>query len=177
MATSVNMTATAQNEKKIQRSITHINPTATDADLLAFVEGVNSLSTNTLEDARRIDTKSLMNDTKLPRNLRFINDSDQPITEIPLASVGSDIENTYGIILKADGLTYETPVFVQPIMKNLTGQTRTLLVEMNYLENDGFTYYMFIYGNSQDELGVSALTFYLPETDNYQAATATLQFV
>lgn len=56
---SFTMNITDQAEKKMTRSITDINPAATDDQIVQLAEGLNSLTTNTLGNISRVEKKDI----------------------------------------------------------------------------------------------------------------------
>lgn len=59
MATSFTMSQVTQDDKTITRSITNINPEASDSQISAFAKGLNNLTTNRLGTVNRIDKKEI----------------------------------------------------------------------------------------------------------------------
>lgn len=57
--TSINYVAADDNGKKIQKTLTSINPNASGADLLDFTQAMNSLSTDTYVSTARIERRDL----------------------------------------------------------------------------------------------------------------------
>ena len=62
MSTSITMNSTTQTGKQISRSITSVNPNATNSEISTFVKGLNALTTNTLGSINRVD-KTEIDDT------------------------------------------------------------------------------------------------------------------
>lgn len=56
---SFTMSVTDQADKKMTRSITDVDPSATDSQIVALAEGLNSLTTNTLSNISRVAKKDL----------------------------------------------------------------------------------------------------------------------
>lgn len=59
MATSFTITQTTQSDKKITRSITNINPEASDGQIAALAQGLNNLTTNRLDGVDRVDKRDI----------------------------------------------------------------------------------------------------------------------
>lgn len=57
--TTIQYFVTAPNGEKLQKTVTYVNPAASDAALLSFVQGANSLTNNTFGEAYRINKVSL----------------------------------------------------------------------------------------------------------------------
>lgn len=85
MATAINFTSTAQSGKKLNKTITDINPNAVNAHLKTFAQMLNGLTTNTYGSTSRIDKDELVaaTDLRTPtviiRNMEK-NNIDGPIT-------------------------------------------------------------------------------------------------
>lgn len=62
MATSITMETSTTAGKKSTRSITNVNPDATNSEIKNFVTGLNELTTNTLESVNRIDKTTIDTD-------------------------------------------------------------------------------------------------------------------
>lgn len=56
---SIQITAIDQNEKKVTDKISYVNPTATNEQLLAFAEQLNSLTTNTYTGTTKITEEAI----------------------------------------------------------------------------------------------------------------------
>lgn len=59
MQTSLNVTSIDSNNKKSTKSITYVNPNATNAELKTLAQKFNAISTNEYQDAERIDRQSV----------------------------------------------------------------------------------------------------------------------
>ena len=59
MQTSLNVTSLDGSNKKSTKSITYINPNATNAELKTLAQKFNAISTNEYQDAERIDRQSV----------------------------------------------------------------------------------------------------------------------
>ena len=57
--TALAVTSRQPNRKIITETITYANPAASDADLTAFVVGMNDLSKNKLVDVQRVQTDDI----------------------------------------------------------------------------------------------------------------------
>lgn len=53
--TSVVLTTTDQQGKKLQKTFTDINPNATNAQLVAFTRALNALTSNVYQETSRVD--------------------------------------------------------------------------------------------------------------------------
>lgn len=166
MATSIALNQTTQDSKKIQRSITHIDPSATNADILAFAEGLNGLSTNTLAEVRRVDTTDLLNDTRADRNIQLQYNSGTSVTSIAYSTLATTPENADVINLIANG--NPTPNQLT-ISRNLTGDGFLMI---DWYQNDDNLGITLTRGNENTAAGT--ITFSLPGTENYKPASITL---
>lgn len=73
MATSITMETSTTAGKKSTRSITDVNPDATNADIKNFVTGLNALTTNTLESVNRVDKTKIDTDkTYTPVTMQLV---------------------------------------------------------------------------------------------------------
>lgn len=158
MATSIIMNSKSQNDKKIQRSITYVSPTATDAEILAFTEGYNGLTTNTLTDVRRVDTTDLLNDTRLDRNMSLT------ISTFSYAAIDSSLTGGTNTKLTFDG--GGTPQFT----KQIDGDG-TLWLEW-YDLNPGE--WQILLTRDEDTSAYGTITVSLPGTDAYKPASVTI---
>jgi len=57
--TSIIVNSTATGNKKVQKTVTNVNPNATDNQMYQFAQALNALSTDTFEGAVRVDRKDL----------------------------------------------------------------------------------------------------------------------
>lgn len=89
MATNVVYSSVDASHKKYQRSITDFSPSADNANITEFVQGLNSLTSNTVTGIRKVEITDLLNpeeDTRLDRNLHLENNN-QTVTTITFASI------------------------------------------------------------------------------------------
>ena len=63
MTTSVILASTDTTGKKLQKTLTNINPSATSTQLKTFAQGLNGLTTNTYIETNRIDRITCDTDT------------------------------------------------------------------------------------------------------------------
>ena len=163
MATSLIMATTSQAGDTATRSITHIDPTATNAELKDFAESINGLTTNTLSDARRVDTTSLIKDTKLERNLQLSSST------ISASTISTNIETPTKITLTGAAVD-GNDLLMQKIQNedadycyvdwiNVIGEPNKVIIA--------------IVADSTVVAG-SEIIFSLPESGVYQAAAVTL---
>lgn len=64
MQTSLNVTSIDGSNKKSTKSITYVNPEATNAELKTLAQKFNAISTNEYQDAERIDRQSVEEPSK-----------------------------------------------------------------------------------------------------------------
>jgi len=161
--TSVVMDTVDQAHKQSSRSITYIDPNASNSDIKNFVEGLNGLTHQTLAAARRVDSTDIINDTRLTRNLTMSqssiawNDiSTQPlITTIEVTGTLTEITEVYTSMLFTTDGEGNIPYVGTAISEDATALTIALLRE----------------GNTKP---IDQITFIVPETATYAAATFTL---
>lgn len=174
MATSIITGSKTVENKKLQRSITNISSQATDTQLLNFAEGLNSLSTNTLYEVRRVDTTDLLGDTRLDRNLQLVTSGTSTVvTTLSFANIGN--AGTVDIItleLKGDGEFNDTEL---EVIRKCTGS------KMLYLDwastEDGL---LITFARDSQDSSTSTtpvtgtITFSLPGNTAYKPASVTL---
>ncbi len=107
MATSITM-ETSYSGKESTRSITNVNPNASDADIATFTKSLNALTDNTLKKVNRIDKNEIdPNITYYDVKLETLGDPSQNITfdattntlTINAAAAQQDTEETTGLIM------------------------------------------------------------------------------
>ena len=64
MQTSLNVTSLDGSNKKSTKSITYVNPDATNSELKTLAQKFNAISTNEYQDAERIDRQSVEESAK-----------------------------------------------------------------------------------------------------------------
>lgn len=93
MAINVLMNSVDTAHKKYQKSITDFSPSADNAHITEFVQGLNSLTSNTVTGIRKVEITDLLNpeeDTRLDRNLHLEDtNTSQTVTSINFASIGT----------------------------------------------------------------------------------------
>ena len=57
--TSIIVNSIATGNKKVQKTVTNVNPNATDNQMFQFAQALNALSTDTFDGAVRVDRKDL----------------------------------------------------------------------------------------------------------------------
>lgn len=180
MSTSVIINSTDSSENKMQQSITHIDPNATNSAIMNFVEGLNSLTNKTLTDVRKITTTDIMNNEKPSRNFQILDENYQPTTTLDsstvvdfsnhtnapavwLSYIGNTKPNIEVILPDNDNNVWLAVVYVQegfdPQRPNLKGSI------------------LFLKERPQDSTQGVKLVITVPENENYQAASEILTFV
>lgn len=165
-ATSIVMNSVDQASNKSTRSITHVNPSATQTELKNFVEGLNGLTTNTLADARRVDTTDIINDAKLSRNLTVT-----PAT-ISYATIATSIDDSTDITISGAGLDFDN---LQVSYKPDTGTYGALAFGWHGESDTAGIIFAIKEANTgigTKATGVITLTF--PANETYEEATATI---
>ena len=171
MATSAIMGIKTALDKKMQRSITNINPNAADSDIVDFIEGLNGLSTNTLTEVRRVDTTELLNDTRADRNLRLIRaDTSAELTTIAFTDLPSTIDTGINpLTIQCDG---EYSLTDLALTKNIEG---TAFIFCDWYGADDTKYFEIIKNISdQADTASGTITLSLPGTTNYKPAAVTI---
>lgn len=74
--TSVNYVATNDDGKKIQKTLTSINPKATGAEILEFTQSLNAMSTNTYAGTSRIEKRDLVPKTTATLEISEVAEAD-----------------------------------------------------------------------------------------------------
>lgn len=175
MATNLTIKGKAQNGDSNTTTINYVNPAATNEQLMSLATAFNDFTTNTITDVTRIDKSSLTSDSRSSRNIRILDENDQPITSIPLASLGEGLNNAFGVILQGEGINYEADFWVKfTFPKNGSTSTSAPCVNIDVMDGEADFY---VFKNGTDPLNASAMTVNFPATDLYQAVTVTLQII
>lgn len=167
MATSAIMGVKTTLDKKMQRSITNINPNAADGDIVNFVEGLNGLSTNTLTEVRRVDTTELLNDTRADRNLQF---EDETTTKtIQGSTLSSNANEPTALEITGNGLSNDNIIVNRLVAANAQG----------YVYSDWSAYSdtnmsIFFLRDAQSEVPETTITITVPATDSYKEGKLTI---
>lgn len=165
MATSAIMNMKTQDGKDLQRSITHINPSATSQQIKELIEGINGLSTNTLTEARRVDTTSLT-ETKSDPELQVLNSmGGSPVTSLKVADISTSAENSTIIYAYFAGngkisYTSDVEVFINMMYSQMSGTKKEYIIEL------------YRYPDSTQITGTITVT--TSETDTYYGGTYTI---
>lgn len=147
------LTATGPNAEVTTTTISYANPNATNAELLNFTRALNNLTQNTYGDTQKVTTTNL--DTEGTKQQAILTLSTTTITTANLVSQSRNISYTYN----GDGTVYISETNQDP-------GTITYRVHGNTLTVNG--------GSGPNPC---TLTLYSSETDNYTAASATLDIV
>lgn len=161
MATSLVMATTSQAGDTATRSITHIDPTVTNAKLKTFAEGMNGLTNNTLSDARRVDTTSLIKDTKLDRNLQLSQST------IAASNISMVLDSPTTITLSGADISLADLRVRKPNENNT-------YIYVEWVSNDSGGIDIELVGDAVSTASTSNIVFEVPETSNYEAASVTL---
>ena len=148
-------------------TINYVNPNATDEQLTSLATAFNDLTTNTVTDITRIDRNSLTASSKSTRNIRLENNGHQVVTSLAYSSLQTDPAEANTINLIADGGATPAELIVS---RNLTGNG-FLMVDW-YDNGDGVIGIALTKGGNDTSAGT--ITFTLPETEIYKAASVTL---
>lgn len=166
--TSLTMSTVATNGKKSTKSVTNIDPTATDTELLTFANALNNVTTNTLETVNKV-TKKELDGTSLDLNLTASkgNDSSNAITisgnNITVDS--TKIADTSDI----DAMTYLSLKFK---LNNVEIDIGQYIVEgSGDFYNDG---YLMTSGMAIDNHTGLNITFYKPSSATTGTASITI---
>lgn len=176
MSTSLSIKGKTQANESTTATVNYVNPNATNAQLVSLATALNDLTTNTIADITKISKESLMDSSKLSRNLFFSRTSNPPGTRIESVTMSS-------ISASTDDATY---IYIGG---DFTGVEDTdVSIKLTIGENSEEVYAAFAPAvdnylpavrliRSQYETpvtGSGTLTITTPETDIYQAASATL---
>lgn len=165
MATSIIMNTLDSQGAKSQRSITYVNEQASNYEMREFADALNDLTTNELTGISRVSTTDIMNaEEKLDRNLT-VKHNNVEITSITASELPdkTDASGQYLINVSYDG--GDTAPFVRNIMER-TGEVYICCVE-------GVNNWLFDLRKNNSPTG--SITIFIPETEQYKSATATLE--
>lgn len=165
MATNIIIETTSASGKKLQKAIANVNPNATNYELKVFAQSLNSLTSNTYVGTTRIDRVDI-SDARSPRDPHFtitpaairlgtFNEEPYKVT-CTLDYLGDDRTATYSGTIPTDGENTPLPVDVK---------AKQIVFDLTQIDGDVVC--------GQDTL---VLTFTLPATEDYDAATATVTF-
>lgn len=181
MSTSLSIKGKTSGGDGITTTINYVNPNATNEQLQSLASAFNNLTTNTISDVTRIDKNSLTESSKLSRNITFIDASTrQTLTTINAADISVGVpadESEFGLGITYAGIADSDTIYIKFTTdynsENMLSTTSTLF----YAASGGNPAYFAMYMAKADSTGtvdVSEITVYLPETDTYAAATATI---
>lgn len=161
--TSVVMQTTDQAQKKSSRSITYIDPNASNSDIKNFVEGMNDLTTQTLTAANRVDTTDILDATeKLPRNLQLSSST------IDVTTISQNVSDPTETTLTGAGLS------TTDLTLTKTNNATYMYVDWSS-DGEGGIIISLVGDMVAQTASASELTFKMPETDTYEAASITLK--
>ena len=162
---SVIFESTDTTGKKLQKTLTDINPDVDSVALRTFTQSLNSLTTNTYVGTSRVDKTDLANAVAKTTPTFTINPARVTLMGEPVS-----------ITLTYNGDAKE---FVFP-MQNMpsTQQSLQLLTVGGFTHTTGTNTYTFQIGRKSGSTGVQGtLKIQAPETDNYLAAEVSLTIV
>ncbi len=161
--TSIIITSTDTNNKKLQKTLTYANANASSSVLKSVAQQLNALTTNTYEKTDRIDRINC--DTEEPAG--------QKLT--PLLEIGSfEPENLYGVGFVTGLITY-----------NGDGE---LYFNIDHIDDEDlaegqphpcgfiYDYTLYILYDNSLEPGSFSGTVYATEGENYAARSATFSY-
>lgn len=124
MAINVLMNSVDTAHKKYQKSITDFSPSADNAHITEFVQGLNSLTSNTVTGIRKVEITDLLNpeeDTRLDRNLKLVEaGSSTVVTTLSFATiVTAGSLGLTSLELQGDGEFTDTEL---EVVRNCTGE-------------------------------------------------------
>lgn len=157
--TSLIITTEDSSQKKIQKSVTGINPDAQDADLLQYGRLFSSLSTNNYLSTYRVDKYDLSGPSKTARTLSAEFNVESPT----VGNIKSKYSSQSGLMLTVND--NDTTASGQYLVS--TGETQLFVDSTRMSTSDGF--YI-----KNSTLNPGVITIYAPETDNYTSATTTI---
>lgn len=166
-ATSIVMNNVDQASNKSTRSITHVNPSATQTELKNFVEGLNGLTTNTLADARRVDTTDIINDERLSHNLTVT-----PAT-ISASEITTSLADTPSFSITGSAIDLNRLQVSR--VYDVTDPSNALPMSFGWGGTSDGDNLFFITKDSGSGDPNCTITITLPEDSVYQEATATIK--
>lgn len=171
MKTNVVINSTATGGKALNKSLTDINPNASDSALYTFATELNALTTNSFGVASRVDKKDL----NLPAPTLTLDSSTTNVSSITSAT------NHYiyvGITYSGDGelsvsrppITAMPPRYAGARIVEVGGVKKLLIVANNSMGG--------IAGDNGDAYEpTTVFTVYASETNNFAAASTTFTVV
>lgn len=122
-STSIIMELQNQEGKKTSKSITDVDPNATNGDIKAFTTGMNALTNNTLGNITKVDKTTIDKTlTYVDTALTFIKDND-PNNAITIE--GNIITVDYTKVVDTEILSQQTNIMITP------ENTRPALLDFN----------------------------------------------
>ena len=175
--TSFTMKLKSGVDDESTRSVTDINPNATDSQIVGLAQGLAGLTTDTLESINRVETRELSTAEKLPRELT-LNSTTATLTQIRQETTANSAYNPT-LSITSDGTDIsEDPLSVKGGMY-IKDYTCCLPACIRYDDWDGmevsYPNLLICCGNSYDNLGAmtGTITVALPENEKYAYAEAT----
>lgn len=174
MATSLSIKGKTSGGDGVTTTINYVNPNATNGQLQSLASAFNDLTTNTVSDVTRIDKNSLTNTVaKLPRNLQ-LKQGDAVITTVSNATLSTTMQGGTEVLIVFDG----TDITAADFSIKMTADTpahEPPFTNWYSWDDDGTTIHnMYLARYTQVDCVGTVITISLPETDTYEAATATL---
>lgn len=168
--TAIAMRTKDQSDTTGTTTINYVNPNATSEQLQSLASAINALTTNQIVDLTRIDKQVLGSEiAKLPRNLT-ITPATLNYSNLVTTVDGAFNQETTKPVIAFDG----TDVTNSDVSITVEGEDNILM--SYYIDSDNYEYseLYLARGSSATPKGVNTITVNIPETDTYQAATATL---
>lgn len=178
MSTSLSIKGKTQGNESTTATVNYVNPNATNAQLVSLATALNDLTTNTIADITKISKESLMDSGKLSRNLFFSRTSNPPGTRIESKAIGDISTNTQEptqLYIGGDftGVTAADVNIKLTLSENIS---ESIFALFEPASGDGFLPTVQLVRTQYEETptGTATLTITTPETDIYEAASATL---
>lgn len=176
MATAINFTSTAQSGKKLNKTITDINPNATGAQLKTFAQMMNSLTTNTYGSTSRVDKDELVAASSLSTPSVIIKNRNGDTVSGPITWHKSD-EEELDLCVATDSPGKLFAISVPEYSSYQFEAVSDTDEASDYFDPvpDGyFLYYLAIYCPTNDAKALGNFVFGIKEADGFAATTFTV---
>lgn len=177
MSTSLSIKGKTQSDESTTATVNYVNPNATNGQLVSLATALNNLTTNTITDVTKISKESLTDSSKLSRELFFSSTSNPPgtrIESITISSISTDIEDPTYRYIGGDftGVT-NSDISIRITLSDDNSESIFAVCEP---AQEGFLPAILILRTRYETppKGTATITIATPETDIYQAASATL---
>lgn len=186
MATAINYTSTAQSGKKLNKTVSDINPNATSTQLKTFAQMLNGLTTNTYGSTSRIDKDELVAASSLTAPTVIIHKANGdtvsgPITWDawdPTAEIASARDLAFAVSSPGKLRCVTMPELSSVLIEQITADKAAEWYSFDTANLDGYSFYTVSLNcpaNTAKCLG--NFVFTIAETDGFAQGNLTISVV